>query len=210
MLFAVPQVGAVRRAGEQQRQRQRQWCREQLHARPQLFIGRNASCAGTAGRARVLVARAAGDEQASYTVVASALTAMAAAGDDVYTLEQLLLYGLDPNFADGMGRTLLMHAIRGGQTDVASMLIRVVHVTGGDLSLADMLGRTALHEAVVGGHADLVAELLAAGANADARDVRDETPLLAAVDDCHDAVIAVLTQQATPDASVVSIYLRFV
>ncbi len=78
---------------------------------------------------------------------------------------------------DGDGRTLLHHAVIGGHTAVAELLLD----RGADVSASDAQGQTALHDAAYLGDASTVALLLARGADVSAREYRGRTPLFLAV-----------------------------
>lgn len=130
--------------------------------------------------------------------------AMATAGDTA-SLQHLLSEGLDPNMADAYGCTLLTHASKALQAEVVVLLLRA---QGCDPDLADLQGRTALHEACSQGDAGAVRALLAAGADANLRDVHGNTPLMLAVNaHCEPGVVSVLSRVATLDVCAVNLFL---
>jgi ankyrin repeat protein len=78
---------------------------------------------------------------------------------------------------DGDGMTPLHHAVVGGHTELARLLLD----RGADVSATDAQGQTPLHLAAYGGDAASTALLLARGAEVMARALRGRTPLFMAV-----------------------------
>ncbi len=79
------------------------------------------------------------------------------------------------------GVTPLHHAVRGGHTDMAQLLLD----RGADISVVDARNRTPLHDAADAGDAASVALLLARGADVMAREFRGRTPLFLATNWGH-------------------------
>ncbi|KAM0714778.1 hypothetical protein Q7P37_009242 [Cladosporium fusiforme] len=77
------------------------------------------------------------------------------------------------NYGDADGNTALSWAAKLGQVDVVSKLI----AHGADAYLANTGARTPLHRAVVAANPSCIVQLLEAGANVDALDFQDSTPL---------------------------------
>jgi uncharacterized protein len=118
---------------------------------------------------------------------------------DLRRLRALLDQGVDPDFQNTDGETLLMLAMHRGHVDTANMLLDA----GADVHLRSNDGATALFWAARYGYLELVERLLAAGANVyAARDRRDNTPLAAAVGCGHVAVVRTLIKHgADPEQS---------
>lgn len=107
------------------------------------------------------------------------------AGFRANLVASLLDYGADVNLLDGDGRTPLIAAAMAGP-DLWDKEYRQVHFRALDhllaqsplLNVADRLGYTALHLAARNGHTSVVAELLAAGADANpGPDYSGSTPI---------------------------------
>ena len=98
----------------------------------------------------------------------------ARAGDGEQVTALLELDSALIRVTDGDGRTPLHHAVSGGQTAVAELLLD----RGADISAVDAQQRTPLHDAADLGDASTVALLLARGADVSAREFRGRTPLL--------------------------------
>jgi ankyrin repeat protein len=81
------------------------------------------------------------------------------------------------NVRDGEGMTALHHAVQGGHSELAELLLD----RGSDISAVDAWSQTPLHIAAYEGNPALVALLLARGADVTARDMRGRTPLYLAV-----------------------------
>lgn len=94
-----------------------------------------------------------------------------------HCLEALLDAGLDPDRATPSGRPLLMETVVYDRPEAAGLLI----ARGADLEVRDAEGATALIRAAAAGQLELVRTLLAAGAQADAREPRTGRTALLAV-----------------------------
>lgn len=95
---------------------------------------------------------------------------------DFTTLRRLRQEGEDLNRLDADGRTPLMHAVMGPQTDPG--MVQFLLDLGADPNVRDrLLGWTALHYAVRDHKVEIVEALLRGGANADEADVFGDTPL---------------------------------
>ena len=91
----------------------------------------------------------------------------------------------------GAGNTDFFDAVRAGDGDKVKALLQA------DPKLAEARtddGSTALHLAALEGHADIARQLLASGAQVNARGLRDETPLHMAVYDAHRELAEVLLE----------------
>ena len=102
---------------------------------------------------------------------------MAAERGDAAPLLALLSDGLDIEFQNDRGETLLICAARSRQSQVVQMLLSA----GAEVEACDNAGRTALHTAAAAHSVDSVKLLLAAGANIDAEDCEGDTPLLVGI-----------------------------
>ncbi len=111
----------------------------------------------------------------------------------------LLQSGVDPNIGDADGKTALYWASKKGHRDIVQILIgsRLV-----DVNHKSPWGMTALHESVRGGHVDAVEELLKAGADINALDVDERTPLYWASERGYAKVVDMLLDKgANPSLS---------
>jgi ankyrin repeat protein len=89
------------------------------------------------------------------------------------------------NVRDAEGMTPLHHAVQGGHSEMADLLLD----RGGDISAVDAWNQTPLHLAAYAGDAALVGLLLARGADVMAREMRGRTPLYLAVNWGHSAEV---------------------
>lgn len=109
----------------------------------------------------------------------SSALSIAALAQQLELCELLLDFKADPNFAHGSSQPPLVLAVRTGNLDIATLLIR----SGADVNKAwkprDLV-RLPLSFAASIGYIDLVRTLLEQGANPNAADERDWTPLLLA------------------------------
>src|SRR5438094_871642 len=80
---------------------------------------------------------------------------------DAAAVRRLLTEGVDPNAADGEGRTVLMLAAASGQNEIARVLLE----QGAEVDRRRPEGATALHAAASQGHTEMVRLLLEAGAD---------------------------------------------
>lgn len=85
----------------------------------------------------------------------------AARADDLETVKNLLLYGADPNVADGGGVAPIHRAARDGKYDLVKELVRY----SANLDLKTSTGWTALHLAMRSGDVEMVDLLLSYGAS---------------------------------------------
>ncbi len=89
-------------------------------------------------------------------------------------ITMLLDRGADPSATSDTGETPLMNAVSKGHTEAA----RILASRGSDPSAAENnFGRTALHLAAIHGYADIAEDLIAAGADANAKDNDGKAPL---------------------------------
>eukprot|EP00752_Nemacystus_decipiens_P012341 g10941.t1 len=94
--------------------------------------------------------------------------------------------------------TPLHHAIAGGHTEAARMLM----VAGANVGLVDGRDRSALHYAVKGGHLQLAENAILAGAGVNGTDIDGNTPLhLAAAHDDQAFVVTLLRRGASVSAT---------
>lgn len=94
--------------------------------------------------------------------------------------------------------TALMFAVLGNQRVVAEWLVK----RGADIHVIGSNGWTALTIAAAKGHLDLLQWLVDLGADAQLRDVYRYTPLMRAVENNHEAVVAVLLSLPQTDINV--------
>ena len=114
---------------------------------------------------------------------------LAATIGEVQTMRLLLAKGADPQAANGKGETPIILATKSKQTEAVRLLIQKrvdVNVASTSFNTVRhgpiaMVKLTALHRAAAFGPVEMVRELLEAGANVNARDSRDLTPLIFAV-----------------------------
>ncbi|KID94585.1 ankyrin 2,3/unc44, partial [Metarhizium majus ARSEF 297] len=136
---------------------------------------------------------------------------MAAKGGIVSVVDQVLLKGLDPNYADTEKKTALMHAAESGCSQVVKRLLRVPDIKtnmatlpfytqlGAKVNAADESTSTPLHEAAKLGNAEMCKILLKAGAKVDFETKKGETPLILAIEKNHqEALKALLDAGADP------------
>ena len=135
-----------------------------------------------AGPAQVADARLRGVEAQTATAGPARATekfpvAAAAARRDKDAVRTLLKGGADVNAAQGDGMTALHWAARGGDVDLAQMLL----YAGANVKATTRLGAyTPLMMAAEQGHAAVIAALLAAGADVKAANATGTTPLMLA------------------------------
>ncbi|MAM71876.1 MAG: hypothetical protein CMP91_12120 [Gammaproteobacteria bacterium] len=91
-------------------------------------------------------------------------------------LETALQQGMDVNWSEADGTTLLMHAIYNQESDKARLLIQ----QGADVNASNRYGATALYLAAQQGMDDIAIMLLAAGANTQVTTPDGETLLMTA------------------------------
>lgn len=94
--------------------------------------------------------------------------------------------------------TALMFAVLGNQRDVAEWLV----ARGADIHVIGSNGWTAVTIAAAKGHLELLQWLVALGADAQVRDVYRFTPLMRAVENNHESVVALLLSLAETDINV--------
>ena len=126
----------------------------------------------------------------------------AAEGGHVLSAKLLLDAGADPHRNNEAGCTALHAAARGGSAACVKLLLR--HV---DVNQPDRYGDMALHEAMRKGDMRTIRALVESGANLEARDTLDRTPLAKALDklkDRPDALRAVRGYLLSVGASSVS------
>ena len=98
----------------------------------------------------------------------------AAAGGDIFSVDELLGAGADVDARASNGTTALMGAAYNGYPRTARLLI----ARGAQVATKSADGATALHYAASGGDAEIVGELLKAGADPNAKSVDGTTPLM--------------------------------
>ncbi len=81
------------------------------------------------------------------------------------------------NLTDKMGKTPLLHAIDRGHLATIRLLLEL----GADPNIQDILGMTAVHYAAQKGNLNLLQELLKCNANINAKNKKDQTPLMLAL-----------------------------
>jgi ankyrin repeat protein len=106
--------------------------------------------------------------------------------------EQLLARGADVNAADVYGWTPLLRAVYEKRPAVVRVLLRDASI---DVNARNELGATALHYAAALGDPEMVRSLLHKGADADARDVGDRTPLTMAIEQGKVEVVRILSER---------------
>ncbi len=109
----------------------------------------------------------------------------------VESLKALLEAGLDINIRDGMGETLLMHAVFADDADFAAELLK----RGVDINARNTEGETALHIAVLcGDEPDILQMLLKAGADASICNAEGQTAEDLAIEYARGRVLLVLQE----------------
>jgi ankyrin repeat protein len=96
---------------------------------------------------------------------------------DEPAIRKLIKDGVDLNFRERDGGTILMCAVR----EKVKEIVRLVLEAGVSVNDADAQGWTALHFAAQEGAVDIVNELVCHGAIVDAKDALGRTPLFIAV-----------------------------
>jgi ankyrin repeat protein len=99
-------------------------------------------------------------------------------------IEPLLKAGANPNIQDGMGLTPLM-IYDSPSIEICQRLIEA----GADLNLKSLGGNTILHFMAGGGHIQIVRLLMENGANINAINDHDETPVSIALERGHHNVV---------------------
>ena len=92
---------------------------------------------------------------------------------DMKAVKKYISSGKDVNIRNDSGRTLLMFAAVGGQTEIAELLIE----EDADVNMRGEEGKTALHAAAFFCHTEIVKLLIDKGADVNARNIRSEKPL---------------------------------
>jgi N-acyl-D-amino-acid deacylase len=162
-----------------------------------------AACTGNAEIVRLMLSKGA-DVKVRDRLGMSALRVSARTGD-LDTVKLLLGHGADPNAADFLGRTSLFVAMEGRNPEVVRLLLKhgakvnIATAAPADPSLRTVniikngppsnSGVTPLHQAAAYGPVESVRLLLQAGANVNARDVRQLAPL----------TFALATEYASPE-----------
>jgi len=116
----------------------------------------------------------------------------ASAVGDLATVELLLRLGADPNVADAGGHTPLYSAGNECKTAGGGHVVRTLVRAGANVNAAGGVQHcTALHMAARRGNVEVAAALLDCGADIEARDKRDDTPLQRALN-CRKTKVAAL------------------
>lgn len=143
-------------------------------------------CAVRGGRLRVveLLIAAGADVNVVDSNGNTALMYACAKEDAARFARELLASGANANHRGSSGIVpLLLSCVYG---DLGAVRVFVEH--GADVHATQQNGHGALHAAAGFGHPHLIAPLVCAGALVDARNARDETPLMYAVHKNHDEV----------------------
>ena len=132
-----------------------------------------------------------GDHYSTFKSFGVSALSLAAQQGHVETLRVLLdhwvwTYGADGR--DDHGRTTLMYAAAGGDTDTMAALV----AEGAPVNARTHTGATALMFAAAEGHADAVALLLEMGADTSAANNNDDTALILAQENGHDEIVEML------------------
>ena len=90
---------------------------------------------------------------------------------DVTTLVAQMKKGLDINYQNEEGRTILMRAAKRDHKDV----VRILVDNGADVNKRDLNGKTALMGAAKKGNKTIVKKLMEAGADLNIQDVKGRT-----------------------------------
>ena len=136
----------------------------------------------------------AGESEAAADVAAVLITAGAQPQTAEFSYLVDPLRGRNVNLRTVTGETALMVAVERDHTGFIDYLIDA----GAQLDLTGPGGATALHGAVRNGNADVAAELLAAGANPNVRDLENHTPLHLAPGAQADRFARMFTTSRTP------------
>jgi ankyrin repeat protein len=109
-------------------------------------------------------------------------------------VRSLLECGIDPLAQDSDGRCGLHHAVRAGSKRVLRELLGSAEVkrNAKGIDAKDKTGATSLHHAASFGETGLAKELLQAGADKDALDNHDRSPLFMAVQGNHKDIVELL------------------
>ena len=103
------------------------------------------------------------------------LLAAAFTGCSKETLQKIIDHGADVNAANVMNQSAFMLAAKKGNLDAVNVLLN----SGADLNIADVEGNTCLHHAVTGECSKKTLQALVdKGANANARNVKNQTALI--------------------------------
>merc|ERR1719367_1202350 len=144
----------------------------------------------------------------NYTEAQEAPIHLAAKNGHKDVVELLLSYNADVDAINNIGKTALQYAEEEGYDDIADLLRHTVQglehrdndadiptALHGDVDLVDEGGNTMLHLAAHFGSSTFAIGLLNNGANANAQNNDEKTPLHYAAQNGHEAVVEMLLNQ---------------
>lgn len=105
-----------------------------------------------------------------------------AAGNGHNAVVQLILYMINPNFKNALGKIPIIEAAKGGH----QMIVTTLLANGAYINIRDDKEETALHHAVrIGEHSELIGLLIKSGAGVNISNIEGRTPLALAASEGH-------------------------